>query len=53
MSKFPVLRDSCVDRRRMFRLEKVQAWIEVDDYFDRGAGPARVAADAGDALPAL
>jgi succinate dehydrogenase / fumarate reductase iron-sulfur subunit len=40
MSKFPVLRDLCVDRRRMFQaLEKVQAWIEVDDYFDRGAGP--------------
>jgi succinate dehydrogenase / fumarate reductase iron-sulfur subunit len=40
MSKFPVLRDLCVDRRRMFQaLEKVQAWIEVDDYFDRGPGP--------------
>jgi succinate dehydrogenase / fumarate reductase iron-sulfur subunit len=40
MSKFPVLRDLCVDRRRMFRtLEEVQAWVEVDDYADRGAGP--------------
>ena len=40
MSKFPVLRDLCVDRQRMFRsLEKLQTWIEVDDYFDRGAGP--------------
>jgi succinate dehydrogenase / fumarate reductase iron-sulfur subunit len=40
MSKFPVLRDLCVDRRRMFQaLEKVKAWVEVDDYFDRGPGP--------------
>jgi succinate dehydrogenase / fumarate reductase iron-sulfur subunit len=40
MSKFPVLRDLCVDRGRMFRaLEKVKAWVGVDDYSDRGAGP--------------
>jgi succinate dehydrogenase / fumarate reductase iron-sulfur subunit len=40
MSKFPVLRDLVVDRRRMFRaLERVKAWVEVDDYFDRGPGP--------------
>jgi succinate dehydrogenase / fumarate reductase iron-sulfur subunit len=40
MSKFPVLRDLCVDRSRMFRtLEKVKAWISVDDYSDRGPGP--------------
>jgi succinate dehydrogenase / fumarate reductase iron-sulfur subunit len=40
MSKFPVLRDLVVDRRRMFRaLERVTGWIEVDDYSDRGPGP--------------
>ena len=40
MSKFPVVRDLVVDRRRMFRaLERVHAWISVDDYYDRGAGP--------------
>lgn len=40
MSKFPVLRDLCVDRSRMFRaLEKVKAWVAVDDYSDRGPGP--------------
>ena len=40
MSKFPVLRDLCVDLRRMFHaLEKLKTWVEVDDYFDRGAGP--------------
>ena len=40
MTKFPVLRDLCVDRSRLFRaLEKVKAWIPVDGYYDRGPGP--------------
>ena len=40
MSKFPVLRDLVVDRQRMFRaLERVDAWVPVDDYLDRGPGP--------------
>ena len=40
MSKFPVVRDLCVNRRRLFRsLEKVQAWIPVDGYYDMGPGP--------------
>ena len=40
MSKFPVVRDLAVDRSRMFRaLERVSAWIPVDDYYDRGPGP--------------
>ncbi len=40
MSKFPVVRDLVVDRGRMFRaLERMHAWIPVDDYYDRGAGP--------------
>ncbi len=40
MSKFPVVRDLVVDRGRMFRaLERVHAWIPVDGYGDRGAGP--------------
>ncbi len=40
MSKFPVVRDLCVDRRRLFRaLEKVQAWIPVDGYYNMGPGP--------------
>jgi succinate dehydrogenase / fumarate reductase iron-sulfur subunit len=43
MSKFPVVRDLVVDRRRMFRaLQKVRAWIPVDDYSDRGPGPREV-----------
>ena len=40
MSKFPLLRDLVVDRRRLFRaLEKVQAWLPVDGYYDMGPGP--------------
>ena len=40
MSKFPVIRDLVVNRRRLFRaLEKVQAWIPVDGYYDLGPGP--------------
>jgi succinate dehydrogenase / fumarate reductase iron-sulfur subunit len=40
MSKFPVVRDLCVDRHRLFRaLEKLQCWVPVDGYYDMGSGP--------------
>jgi succinate dehydrogenase / fumarate reductase, iron-sulfur subunit len=40
MSKFPVLRDLCVDRSRLFRsLQRVKAWIPVDGYYNTGPGP--------------
>jgi succinate dehydrogenase / fumarate reductase iron-sulfur subunit len=40
MSKFPVVRDLCVDRSRMFRaLQKVKGWIPADGYYDQGPGP--------------
>lgn len=40
MSKFPVVRDLCVDRDRLFRaLEKLQCWVPVDNYYDMGSGP--------------
>ena len=40
MSKFPVVRDLVVDRSRVFRaLQRVQAWIPVDTYYDMGPGP--------------
>ncbi len=40
MSKFPVLRDLCVDRRRLFHnLKRVKAWVPVDGSYDMGAGP--------------
>ena len=39
MSKFPVVRDLIVDRQRLFRgLERVQAWVPVDSYYDMGPG---------------
>jgi succinate dehydrogenase / fumarate reductase iron-sulfur subunit len=39
MSKFPVIRDLMVDRRRLIRaIEKLQGWIPVDGYFDAGPG---------------
>ncbi len=52
MSKFPVLRDLCVDRRRMFQaLERQQAWVEVDDYIDRGPGPRESQDQQGERYP--
>lgn len=40
MSKFPVLRDLAVDRKRIFHnLKRVHAWVDVDGYYDMGAGP--------------
>ncbi len=40
MSKFPVIRDLVVDRRRMFEtLKKIEAWVPVDSYYDMGSGP--------------
>lgn len=39
MSKFPVLRDLVVDRARLFRaLQRVQAWVPVEGYYDMGPG---------------
>ena len=39
MSKFPVVRDLCVERSRLFRgLEKVKGWVPVDGYYDLGPG---------------
>ena len=52
MSKFPVVRDLVVNRRRMFRaLQKVQAWIPVDGYYDKGAGPRMSQDEQGVAYP--
>jgi len=52
MTSFPVQRDLVVDRRRMFRsLERVKAWIPVDDYYDRGPGPRQSQKDQETAYP--
>jgi succinate dehydrogenase / fumarate reductase, iron-sulfur subunit len=40
MAKFPVVRDLCVDRSRLFEaLKRVKAWVPADGYYDMGAGP--------------
>ena len=40
MTKFPVVRDLMVDRRRMFgALTKVKAWVPIDGTYALGAGP--------------
>lgn len=42
MTKFPLVKDLVVDRDSMFEsLKKVEAWVDVDDSFDRGTGPKR------------
>lgn len=52
MGKFPVVRDLVVDRRRLFRaLEKVQAWISVDGYYDLGPGPRQSPQQQREAYP--
>ena len=40
LSKFPVVRDLVVDRKRMFDLlRKVKAWVPIDGTHDLGPGP--------------
>lgn len=40
MTKFPVVRDLCVDRARIFdALKRVKAWIPIDGTYALGAGP--------------
>ncbi len=39
-TKFPVIRDLCVDRSRMFEaLKRVHAWNPLDGTYDLGSGP--------------
>jgi succinate dehydrogenase iron-sulfur subunit len=52
MSKFPVIRDLCVNRRRLFRaLEKLQSWIPVDGYYNMGPGPRQSPEQQQEAYP--
>ncbi|MFO0868747.1 MAG: succinate dehydrogenase iron-sulfur subunit [Pirellulales bacterium] len=52
MSKFPVLRDLVVDRSRLFQaLQRVQAWIPVEGYYDMGPGPRQSQAQQEQAYP--
>ena len=52
MSKFPVVRDLVVDRRRVFHaLKRLQAWIPIDGSFDQGPGPRISPDEQQDAYP--
>jgi succinate dehydrogenase / fumarate reductase iron-sulfur subunit len=52
MTKFPVVRDLCVDRSRLFRsLERVKAWVPVDGSYDHGPGPRVSPEEQEDAYP--
>ncbi|MEX0669251.1 MAG: succinate dehydrogenase iron-sulfur subunit [Pirellulales bacterium] len=52
MSKFPVVRDLVVDRRRVFRaLENVKAWVPVEGSYDLGPGPRISPEEQEDAYP--
>jgi len=40
MSRFPVLRDLCVDRSRLFsQLKRMRAWVPIDGTYHLGPGP--------------
>ena len=40
MTKFPIVRDLVVDRRRIFEsFKRMQAWIPIDGTYDLGPGP--------------
>jgi succinate dehydrogenase / fumarate reductase iron-sulfur subunit len=46
MSKFPLVRDLCVDRQSMFEnLKRVKAWVPIDGTHDLGPGPRENQAD--------
>jgi succinate dehydrogenase / fumarate reductase iron-sulfur subunit len=46
LSKFPVIRDLQVERKRMFdALKQVKAWIPIDGTYDLGPGPKLSAAE--------
>jgi succinate dehydrogenase / fumarate reductase iron-sulfur subunit len=52
MTKFPVVRDLVVDRRRLFRaLQKVKAWLPVDGYYHMGPGPRQSQEDQQESYP--
>ncbi len=47
LSKFPVIRDLMVDRRRIFDdLKRVRAWIEIDGAWDIHQGAPRLSPEA-------
>lgn len=52
MTKFPVVRDLLVNRRRLFDgLRRVKAWVDVDGYYDLGPGPHQSQEDQESTYP--
>jgi succinate dehydrogenase / fumarate reductase iron-sulfur subunit len=52
MTKFPVVRDLLVNRKKMFEdLKRVKAWIHVDGYHDLGPGPRVLPKEQDEAYP--
>jgi succinate dehydrogenase / fumarate reductase, iron-sulfur subunit len=53
-TKFPLIRDLCVDRTQMFEaLKKVRAWVSVDGSWDRGQFGPKMSPEVQDALYVL
>lgn len=53
-TKFPLIRDLCVDRSRMFEsLKKVKAWISSDGSWDPGSFGPKISQEAQEALYVL
>ncbi len=53
-TKFPLIRDLCVDRTSMFEaLKKVRAWIPIDSYNDSGDFGPPISPEVQDALYTL
>ena len=54
LTKFPLIRDLCVDRTRMFdSLIKVKAWISADGSWDTGAFGPKISPEVQEALYVL
>lgn len=54
MTKFPVVRDLVINRRRLFRgLERVKAWMNVDGYYHIGPGPRQSPEQQQQAYPLM
>lgn len=52
MTKFPVIRDLVIDRSRLFSgLQRVQAWVPADSYYDMGPGPTQSRSAQEEAYP--
>lgn len=54
LTKFPLIRDLCVDRTKMFEaLKKVKAWLPVDGSWDSGSFGPKISQEVQEALYVL